>query len=86
MPVNHPKVWLIYEARSGTWWGPNRQGYFRNVTEAGLYTEEEAKRIASNPDPGRRDEAISLEEYREGIERLYHTLNPHEFLPSEVRK
>ena len=86
MPVQHPKIWLILEARTGVWWRKNKAGYTGNLADAGLYTEEEAKKIACNPDPNRMDKAIPLEDYREGIERLYHTLNPHEFLPSEVKK
>lgn len=76
------REWLIYEARSGTFWGPDRGGYF-GLWGAGLYTEAEAKRIAANPDPARQDRAHHISEYcdqianmRGAFERLSAALDP----------
>lgn len=61
--MNH---WLVYNSDYGQFWGPERRGYF-GLWGAGLYSEEEAKRIASNPDPCRNDQAHHISEYKDQI-------------------
>ena len=61
--------WLIYNANNGQFWGPNGGGYF-GLWGAGLYTEEEAKRIVSNQDPNRRDQAHHITEYKDQIANM----------------
>lgn len=31
-----------------TWWGPNSSGYTSSIRQAGIYTEEQAKRLEAN--------------------------------------
>lgn len=54
--------------------------YSPNMIEAKLYTEQEARELTK--DPAVREIMVPLENFRPEIEKLYHTLNPHEFLPS----
>lgn len=48
---------LIWSHEHKLWWRPNKGGYTRKESEAGLYTREEAKEICkSYGDKNRKDE------------------------------
>ena len=64
-----PAEWLIYDGRTGQFWGPDRGGYF-GLWGAGLYTETEAKQIASNKCSTRMDRAQHITEYRDQIANM----------------
>ena len=85
MPILHPKSFMVFSQVLERWRvdQPN-VAYSPNMIEAKLYTEKEARELTK--DPAVREIIIPLENFRPEIERLYHTLNPHEFLPSKVRK
>lgn len=67
VPPVEPAEWLIFEANTQTFWGPNRGGYF-GLWGAGLYTEREAREIARYKD--RRDQAHHISEYRDQINNM----------------
>lgn len=67
---------LIQVQHTDLWWRPNSCGYTRNLAEAGLYTEGEARTIAGlRRDPcdlpvplaDKRDELLAI---RDGAQRL----------------
>lgn len=62
-----PAEWVVFDARSGLFWGPDETGY-AGLWGAGLYTESHARRIASNPD--RQDRAHHITEYRDQIANM----------------
>jgi hypothetical protein len=65
------KSWLIFDERSECFWGPNRGGYWKGLTHAGLYTEQEAREAENFAKRyGRNEVAVPLERYRAEIERL----------------
>lgn len=69
--LSEPKRdWLIWEGWNELWWGPDSKGYTRNILLAGLYTEQEAKRIESKATDTRRDRIVHVSTEREQIERL----------------
>lgn len=72
------KDWLIWDARSECWWGPNRGGYYKSLTDAGLYTEKEAKEAEdfARRYPDRKERAVPLSSRTDDIERLYAALHP----------
>lgn len=53
-----------YSGNSLIFWGKDSRGYTSNLDNAGLYSEEDAKRICSNSD---RTEKAWPKEYIEGI-------------------
>lgn len=61
--------WLIYDGRTGQFWGPNRGGYF-GLWGAGLYTKAEAERITSNKCSTRMDRMQHITEYRDQIANM----------------
>lgn len=65
--ANERAEWLIYNGSNGQFWGPNSGGY-GGLWFAGLYTESEARRLASNKD--RRDRAHHISEYRDQIANM----------------
>ncbi len=75
-PPSTSKTWLIYDRRSECFWGPNRGGYFKSLTDAGLYTEQEAKAAQDFAERyDRREVAVPLEKYRGAIKRLHTALD-----------
>jgi hypothetical protein len=40
-------MFLIWSHKHEGWWGPNRAGYFADLTRAGWYTEAEADKIVN---------------------------------------
>jgi len=52
--------YLIWSNERGMWWKPNHNGYTTLTHEAGLYSEEEARRIyaKANFDPGNLNEVV----------------------------
>lgn len=67
MENNERAEWLIWNADYHQFWGPNRGGYF-GLWGAGLYTESEARSLASNKD--RRDQVHHVSEYQDQIENM----------------
>lgn len=75
-----PVEWLVKQG--DLFWRHDSQGYARSVLEAGLYTEEHAKRIeACKRIP--LDKAIHISEYREEIETALR--NAHDKLSTLTR-
>lgn len=73
-----PRNWLIYDKYSECFWGPNRGGYWKSITNAGLYTEAEARKAEDFANRyGRGEVAVPLERYRPAIERLTFALGRH---------
>jgi hypothetical protein len=44
--------YLIWSAEHEAWWGPERCGYVRSISKAGVYSHAEALDICSNAIPG----------------------------------
>lgn len=51
--------WVVWSNEHDAWWGPNHCGYYQSLLGAGLYTETEAKAIASHSSE-RDEEALAL--------------------------
>lgn len=85
MPVLHPKTYMVFNQILGLWRvdQPN-VAYSPNMIEAKLYNEKEARELTK--DPAVREIIIPLENFRPEIEKLYHTLNPGEYLPNTSSK
>lgn len=47
-------VWLIWSNKNGCWYRDNSQGYTSDISQAGLYSREEAARHMSAPDTPRK--------------------------------
>ncbi len=86
--ADEKKDWLIWDARSECWWGPNRGGYFKSLVDAGLYTEVEAKaaEASARRSSERMERARPLSEFTDDIERLYTALHKSPPLPEAVRE
>lgn len=42
-------AYCIWDPLRGKWWNPNSRGYSGNLSNAGTYSKEHAKRICDNP-------------------------------------
>jgi hypothetical protein len=47
-PVVYDTAWLLWSTERQMWWGPDRAGYTASIAHAGVYTEEEAQRLAGH--------------------------------------
>ena len=84
------KNWVVWDDRGGFFWRENAQGYTKDLTQAGLFTEAEAKKYASSDaefrDPqGRRDKAFPLTAYGPRIKRLAAALEAAPSSPAPER-
>jgi hypothetical protein len=43
--LNYETAWLVWSYKHGAWWGPDHSGYTMSISNAGVYTEEEAFEI-----------------------------------------
>lgn len=50
--MDNPCVYLIWSNEHQAWWGPDRCGYVRAVTQAGRYSRSEAIEICKRAIPG----------------------------------
>jgi hypothetical protein len=41
-------MFWIWSNEHGMWWGPGRRGYVRDLSEAGLYSDEQAAEIVAD--------------------------------------
>jgi len=67
-----PRTFLIEHRPSSLWWKPDRCGYTREILEAGLYSEDEARRIERLRTDGLgrpQDVPVPLAEKRALLER-----------------
>lgn len=64
-----PSGLFVIRTDRGLFWGPNRGGYCRNVEDAGLYSEAEARRLAGDLRCGqdRHDEVIPADAFRDEV-------------------
>jgi hypothetical protein len=63
------KYFITAPSRTDLYWRPGRKGYTTELADAGLYEEEEAKRIESG---GRGDRIIPLDtDKKEEISKLH---------------
>lgn len=59
-----PKLWTIVDSRVGVFWRPGGEGYTASVVEAGLFSEEFAKRMTGPSYADRKEEARHLKTFR----------------------
>ncbi len=64
--MSERKDWLIFESSHQLWWRADACGYSSSLLDAGLYTQDDALRYASNP--SRFDRAVPIAEKRAEIE------------------
>lgn len=71
--------YLVWSEEHGAWWRANKYGYTREILEAGMYSEEDAREIIKEahkhttalreimiPDPFCRESKISNQENKGG--------------------
>lgn len=58
-------AWVVWSYEHDAWWAPNRCGYTKSLTSAGIYTEAEAREIEADANRGgqRDEEARPLARY-----------------------
>lgn len=59
-----PAEWLIRDGHTGMWWRPGGNGYTREMLEAGLFPEAQARRVSSPSYAGRNDTAVHVSNLR----------------------
>lgn len=52
--ADDPDAYLIWSHEHRAWWGPNKTGYVRRLSEAGRYSRADALMICTNAIPGAR--------------------------------
>lgn len=61
-----PDEYVIWCGKYNQWWGPDAQGYTPNLTEAGVYTRQEAERHAEPRVDEVRPVSTLLNRFRSG--------------------
>lgn len=78
MDLETSNLYLIQDSRSYVgncvlWWGPNRCGYTTDITEAGLYSKEEAEqqhRERATDIPRKHSDVVPLARLSVDMQRL----------------